>query len=333
MKIATYDEREFNKTIQVVVNVVPPKSSNNNLKEIKINGVALSNFNASTTNYTLKNTDSSSITVSASVEDTKASVSGTGTIKLPYGVTTINIVVTSENGSKKTYALKITRNDNRSGENSLSSLSVNVGKIEFDSKKTDYTVIVDNDVTEVKIDAKAKSSKASVSGMGTVKLKDGYNEIKVVVTAENGSKKTYTINIVKNVEDTDISDLSNNNDLKTLYIEGYNINFTSSKKNYYLNVDESIIKLNIEAVSDDPKAKVVINNIDNLVNGENIITIDVIAENGDLKTYKIIVNKGSEEIDEDVHNCIYKILSIVELVVIVALIVTMILINKKKKEY
>ena len=153
----------------------------------------------------------------------------------------------------------------------------------------------------------------------------------MVVTAENGSKKTYTINVVKKVKDTETSELSNNNNLKTLYVEGYDINFSSTKTEYYLNVDQRVTKLNIDAVSDDPNATVIVHNIDNLVDGENIITIDVTAENGDVKTYKLVVNKGSE-LEDNAHNCVYKILSFIELIVIVGLIITIGLIIKKKKK-
>ena len=152
---AVYDpENEFSKTMNVVVKVVPPKSSNANLKEIKIDGFKLSDFKASTTSYTLKNTDASNIVINATSEDSKATISGIGTKKLSYGVNTLNVVVTAENGSKKTYTLKVTRNDKRSDNNSLSSLSVSVGNINFDSNKTSYTLNVEEDVTEIKVDAK-----------------------------------------------------------------------------------------------------------------------------------------------------------------------------------
>lgn len=327
---ATFDEEVIKKTINVNVNVIPPKSSNNNLKEIKVDGIKVNNFNANTTTYTLMNTDLSTILINAVAADSKASVSGTGTKKLSYGVNTLNIIVTAENGSKKTYTLKVTRNDKRSSDNLLSSLNVSVGNINFDSSKTSYTINVDEKVTEIKVDAKAKSSKASVTGTGTIKLKEGNNEIKVVVTAENGNKKTYTINVVKKSKDTNISELSSNNNLKSLVVSGYNINFDSSKKTYYLNVADSVTNLNIEAISEDAKAKVEVNNIDSLVMGENIITINVTAENGDVQTYQILVNKTSSVAKES-HSCIYKYLFIIETIIIILLIAGFGLLYSKKK--
>lgn len=327
--VATYDEKEYKKTIEVVVNVVAPKSSNNSLKELKIDGVLLNNFNASTTNYTLKNTDASSITVSAVASDSKASVSGSGTKKLSYGVNTINIVVTAENGNKKTYILKVTRNDRRSSDNLLSSLTVSSGEFIFDSNKTSYTVVVDEDVEELKVDATAKSTKAKVSGIGTVKLKPGINEIRVVVTAENGSEKVYLLSVVKQDKDSAVDNLSSNNDLKSLIVKGYNINFKSDELSYYLDVSKDIDKINIEAVCEDSKAIVSMNNPEKLKFGENIITIDVTAENGDVQTYKIYVNR-LDDVENNAHSCIYKVLSIIELVVIVSLIVILILLKRKK---
>jgi len=209
-------------------------------------------------------------------------------------------------------------------------LTVNVGTINFNSGTTSYTINVGNDVNEIKIDAKAKHAKASVSGAGTVKLKDGKNEIKVVVTAENGSKKTYTINVIRKGKDDTTGNLSSNNNLKLLVVEGYEINFDANKGMYYLDVSKDVEKLVVEAISADSKANISINN-PTLKAGENTIRIDVTAENGDIKTYKIIVNKEAES-ETSGHNCIFKVLTIVELVVIILLAGVMLWLNVLSKK-
>ncbi|MFR1171228.1 MAG: cadherin-like beta sandwich domain-containing protein, partial [Coprobacillus cateniformis] len=48
---------------------------------------------------------------------------------------------------------------------------------------------------KITINAKAKDSKASVSGTGEHELKVGENNFVITVKAENGSKKTYTISV------------------------------------------------------------------------------------------------------------------------------------------
>lgn len=84
-----------------------------------------------------------------------------------------------------------------SSDNNLSSLSVNGYSLNpsFDKNTTNYSLTVPNDVSSVTINAKASDSKARISGTGKVSLKEGNNKVNVVVTAENGNKKTYTINV------------------------------------------------------------------------------------------------------------------------------------------
>lgn len=65
------------------------------------------------------------------------------------------------------------------------------------SEDTSYTVMVDSETTSVKINAASVSSLASIDGTGTHMVKQGTNTFKVVVTAQNGEKRTYTIYVIK----------------------------------------------------------------------------------------------------------------------------------------
>lgn len=67
----------------------------------------------------------------------------------------------------------------------------------FDMFTTDYSIIVENEVSSIGISAEAADSAADVTGIGTYQLKVGINTIIVAVTAQNGEKKDYTINIVR----------------------------------------------------------------------------------------------------------------------------------------
>ena len=89
-----------------------------------------------------------------------------------------------------------TESDKSSNAN-LSSLKVNEGKLnpEFKSSVTEYTVQVDEDVSKLTVTASAAHGKATVIGAGTFDLEKGDNQRTVTVTAEDGSKKSYTINI------------------------------------------------------------------------------------------------------------------------------------------
>ena len=91
----------------ITVNI--PKSSNNNLSSLTVDGTSVKNFNMNTTTYDLGTVpaDKSSISINAVAADSKATVTGAGTKTVNYGQNTFKIVVTAENGSTKTYQIKI----------------------------------------------------------------------------------------------------------------------------------------------------------------------------------------------------------------------------------
>ncbi len=87
---------------------------------------------------------------------------------------------------------------NYSSDNNLKSLSVDEFKIspEFNKSTLDYSVTTNADTTKIKINANANDTKAKVSGAGEKEVKEGNNAFEIVVTAENGTSKTYKINVV-----------------------------------------------------------------------------------------------------------------------------------------
>ncbi len=90
---------------------------------------------------------------------------------------------------------------NASPNNWLSSLKIDDYNINFDAGKTSgYSLEVGGAVSSVNISATTVNAKATVSGIGNVALKEGNNTIDIVVTAENGDKRTYTVNITRNIE-------------------------------------------------------------------------------------------------------------------------------------
>ncbi len=67
----------------------------------------------------------------------------------------------------------------------------------FDKDTTSYTLEVPNEVETVTINASKEDGKASLIGDGTKELTEGLNKFEIVVTAEKGNKKTYTIEITR----------------------------------------------------------------------------------------------------------------------------------------
>lgn len=106
-----------------------------------------------------------------------------------------------KNNQSYNYNDTIDINKEYSSDNYLSSLSIEGYSIDFDKEKSEYSLDVDDDVTEIVVNAKASDEKASVIGTGNIKVTDGINNIKVTVVAENGNERVYTLLV--NVKDID----------------------------------------------------------------------------------------------------------------------------------
>ena len=73
----------------------------------------------------------------------------------------------------------------------------------FDGAKTDYSLIVDNDVTSIKISATPVVDKSSIEGEGTLKLIEGTNTFSIICKSESGDKKTYTLTVIREEKDAE----------------------------------------------------------------------------------------------------------------------------------
>lgn len=88
-------------------------SPNNKLSSLSAEGYSLTpSFGKDTESYNLiVNTSVSSIQVNAAAADSKASVSGAGSIPLNGSTTDIAITITAENGSARTYTIHVVKQD------------------------------------------------------------------------------------------------------------------------------------------------------------------------------------------------------------------------------
>ena len=85
----------------------------------------------------------------------------------------------------------------KSSNNALASLTVSAGELApaFDPAITDYTLSLPLRTNKITFTATPSDSKATVQGDGEVALRGGENKVAVVVTAEDGSAKTYSITV------------------------------------------------------------------------------------------------------------------------------------------
>lgn len=273
------------------------KSGVNTLETLSLTGSTF-NFDKNTTTYNVT-VDAESTTISATKTDSYAGVSGTGKKNLSYGKNTFKVVVTAENGIKKTYTINVTRPDNRSTNNNLSSLKLSNGTISFNKNTTTYNVEVQGTITNVKIDATLEDTKSSFVknyGPRTVKLNYGKNTVLVKVKAENTKEKTYTLNITRK------DDRSNNSNLSSITLSSGTVDFNKDTVAYQIAVANEVESINISATPEDAKAKVEFKENISLKEGANVTEIKVTAENGTTKSYKLTIIRSLKDQTLDTNN-------------------------------
>lgn len=133
------------------------------------------------------------------------------------------------------------------------------------------------------------STNAPVGTTGTISFSSLSFKNKVGKIAVNPLQLNVSVIAEKEkAKDTSLSSLTS----KTTQIP-----FTTEQTEYEVKVQNSVKKMDIEAKANHPKASVTISN-QNLVEGENTISIMVTAENGDQKEYKVKVIRESLEKEE-----------------------------------
>ena len=170
---------------------------------------------------------------------------------------------------------------------------------DFNSYTTEYYLIVDLNVEELKITAIPEDSTATIYIYGNENLVEGENSISIVVTAEDGSQKTYKIFVTK----TDDIEKANAN-LKSLQVKNFYMypQFSPKIYKYNLTINEIVKELEVFAEPENENATVEIIGGKDLKEGSNTITIKVTAEDGiTVKEYKIntFISEFNVEIEEE----------------------------------
>ena len=183
---------------------------------------------------------------------------------------------------------------------------------------------------------------ATVTGTGSVNLDEGENTINVTVTAEDGTTKTYTINITRGGEEATTVEENSGEGLSKLVIQ----QIREMTPEFQTNVYEYTVKyigentsLPIEVEPTDESYIVEITGNEELKEGENIITILVSTSAGEnVATYQITVNKSlvdeealAREQAEKEQRQKTMIGTIVAVVVILAIIIFIIIKRRKNR--
>jgi hypothetical protein len=289
---------------------------NTNLRSLTLSPGRLNpTFSASRTSYTVSvGGRVDSVTVTAAPQDTNASLTINGqetrsrSIPLPEGPssTEIQVIVTAQNGTQKTYFTTVNRAA-LSADNNLETLSVTPGTLdpEFSEETEQYAVEVATTVMSVTVTATKSDPNAVISGDvpngGQASIQLGgpgtSRDVSIVVTAPNGSSKTYTITVKTPLPSSD-------NNLSSLTVTSGTLSPGFSPGNLNYAVSSSAGSLAVSATKSDPDA-VMSGSVSagtGVATGQATISlggpttttqiaITVRAVNGASKTYRITVSR------------------------------------------
>ncbi|MDN3015014.1 cadherin-like beta sandwich domain-containing protein [Paenibacillus sp. BSR1-1] len=186
------------------------------LSMLELKGIALDkDFSAEIYEYTATvANDVKTITLHAESADPASSISINGKalaegnvadFNLQTGKNTFTITVNDGVHTTKTYTVTVTREQN--DNNLLKDIKLSTGKLSpaFSPMTTDYNIDVTNAISGITVTASAIESTSVISLNGAamneagihIELPVGKTDIPIVVTAENGDQRTYTIHVTK----------------------------------------------------------------------------------------------------------------------------------------
>ena len=259
--------------------------NNNYLKEIRIDGEQIENFDKEKIEYEKEvENEINKIKIEGIKEDETSKVEGNGEYALKEGENIVNLIVTSEKGEIRTYQVKIKRKYN----DYLQGIVTDRGEVspEFDKKINEYRITVGKEIKDITVIGIKEAKEATVIGNGKYELETGENEI--ILTVRNQNEREYKIKVTK--------EGSYNNNLEYLIVgEGeLNPEFSKEKTEYEVRIPNEKTKLTLDYKAEDEKSRIEEIGNENLEDGSKV-QIKVISETGEEKIYEITVRKEEQE--------------------------------------
>ena len=230
---------------------------------------------------------------------------GVYTLKAASSQTTeiFTIDVEAEDGTIKTYEIHVTRDIEPEDDITIDHLSLFGGTINylgttqeavqaFTMAEKTYNILVPYQLVSVNLSI-TNLNGASIIGAGNHILNQGITVLEFYLVSKSGlvRSETYQVTITKQLPSSD-------NTLKNLEVDEQLIDgFDPNTLNYQLEVSyEDVSKILVSAQANHPYATVIgdLGEV-NLVAGTNTINVRVIAEDGTMATYQIVVSRLSSD--------------------------------------
>lgn len=218
-----------------------------------------------------------------------------------------------------------------SDNNDLSSLTIDGVTLspEFNKDVTEYTANVGEEIANLIVSAVAENSNAEVEVTGNENLQMGENTVTITVTSEAGETKTYTIRVTKG----EVVATDDTLKLQSLEIAGVNFDgqFSPDTYSYELNLSRYVENLDITATANQEDATIEIIGNENLIEGENTITILLTSADGEeTATYQIKAVLPPATTATQNNTQFYMICAGVAIAVIVIVVIIVVIYKKRK---
>lgn len=287
VKIIVTGEDGSTKEYKVIVTRQEAPTNSNYLKNLEIDKGTLTPAFEKTRLYyeTTVPYEIDKIAVTATKEDSYATIINEGVYNLNVGENLIQLTVTSYDGIDRDYQIKVTREKNKDARlSNVVILNTQLDK-SFDKNTTEYNLqTTEPKLTFSKIETLDKNATYKIIGNENLQL--GNNKVIIEVTAQDEeTTKEYVFYVTKNK--------GNNNNLKSLEVEGYKLEplFNKSTTLYMLTLPNDIKTVNIKATPEDQNATITGTGSITVYTGENQLLVEVTSESGNTKAYTILLTK------------------------------------------
>ncbi len=313
------------------------KSTDNTLKDLKIDGNTIEGFKSDVVEYTIDvKADTSSIELTAVPNNANAKFQegfGSRKVDLDYGKNELLIKVEAESGEVKEYKLIINREDDRNTNNDLKEVIINSGKLKINLSKNrvDYTIKTYK-LKKIEIDAVSVDPKAKVDVKIPNEIIIGDNVVVITVTSEAGEEKVYTITFENSDEAVDTK-------IKTLFVSGINLDFDKNTMVYKVVYNKKYrqgLNIKVVTVSGDELVYYEIYYNGQLINEDTKIELAP-GDKYEIKVYPLGMEEGDEseattytiEIVKDKRINFFFLLDLVILLVLIILLIVQFIQRKK----
>ena len=211
--IVTAEDGKTTKTYKLKINRRTAEEENAIQSEARLSELGIKpeeydfkGFDKDKTEYSVEiPSDVEEIEVYAEAVNSNCQITGIGMITLEEGDNTLTIDVISENGTKKTYTIKVTRKEaevvekepeEKFGLSNLSIIGLTLSP-KFDGETYEYKVDLTEDLTELEIKTEKTDKDSKIEIIGNENLQEGENVITILVKNEE-TEEVATYQIIVN---------------------------------------------------------------------------------------------------------------------------------------